>query len=765
MIVEKTNETEAVYLGDVKENKVDIDRENIDFIASILTTNLYANPLESFLRETISNGEDSQKEAKIDDPLLLIINRDGDLHFRLTIRDFGTGISEEKFDKIYRKIGTSTKRDSNEYIGHFGIGKFASLAVADVVNIVSYYNNVRYDYLMYKNGEGINIDKISITAGQYRNGLEVSVRLDIRNYAYQLRSVLHKFVFFEKLYISDDSHIVFSEDTVNKFNHRKIHHTDCFSSCDFNATFKDYILYNKVLYPLTISRGDIVTTNQVFLRFDIGELDVTPNRESLRFSNKTETSIKSKISQFNSYIENKLTEKDSLNFESLRDWTNYWRNGDINININEFTNLTVLVKDVVSFFPSLKLKITYKDKEVSSTISPIVNLLGSARISEFVKYHKSYDIFYSKDHWVHFRDFLEESYPFLITSDNSYSAITKKYINSKYKRNSSLYILDENKFIAFKHYILKYFIAAYKTECPSKSTLDSFMFVYKDLKKSIESIPIFNNKDVPQSFKDDLKKQKASQQGYTVAPSTTTESRKVAIQILGKPGAIKWRANYAYEHSSVVETIDLEELIKNNKKKLIVYGDKTDTIIKTLEYIFREKGLKDKYIFVQLVESKFKYLKPYKNTIEVYDFINSNSKTIRELATVYNVFKNKESLPKMVQSILMYSYRIIDLIHPKYISALIKLRTIQEKNRYYGWMHDKDVVDILEAYISKGWVDVKLEDVKDFKFSNLIDSLSEYNWNGCKLVQSRAFVFCIVKSKLVLPKPEAYKYLKDNPII
>lgn len=764
MIVEKTNETEAVYLGDVKENKVDIDRENIDFIASILTTNLYSNPLESFLRETISNGEDSQKEAKIDDPLLLIINRDGDLHFRLTIRDFGTGISEEKFDKIYRKIGTSTKRDSNEYIGHFGIGKFASLAVADVVNIVSYYNNVRYDYLMHKNGEGINIDKISSTAGQYRNGLEVSVRLDIRNYAFPLRSVLHKFVFFEKLYISDDAHIVFSEDTINKFNHRKIYHTDCFSSCNFITTPKDYILYNKVLYPLAISRGDMLVANQVFLRFDIGELDVTPNRESLRFSNKTETSIKSKISQCNSYIEKKLIEKDFSNFENLYDWINYWRNGEINIEINEFTNITVLVKNVVSLFPSLKLKVTYKDKEVSSTMSPIVNLLGSSRISDFIKYHKSYDIFYAKDHWVHFRYFVE-SYPFLRTSDNSYSAITKKYINSKYNNKSSLYILDENKFIAFKHYILKYFIAVYKAECPSKSDLDSFMFLYKDLKKTIESIPIFNNKDVPQSFKDDLKKQKVSQQGYSVASSTATESRKVAIQILGKPGVIKWSANYAYERSSVVETVDLEELIKNNKKKLIVYGDKTDTIIKTLEYIFREKGLKNKYTFVQLVGSKFKYLEPYKNTIEVYDFINSNSKIIRELATAYNVFKNKESLPKMVQSILMNSYRIIDLIHPKYISTLIKLRTILEKNRYYGWMNDKDIVDIFEAYISKGWVDIKLEDIKDFKFSNLIDSLSEYNWNGYKLVQSRAFVFCIIKSKLVLPEPEAYKYLKDNPII
>ena len=135
---------EADYIGDVQENRVGIDRENIDFITTLLTSNLYSKPLESFLRETIANAYDSHVEAGSNEYILLVITRTGYNEFTISVRDYGVGLSPERFDQIYKNIGSSTKRDSNDYIGAFGIGRFAGLSCSDVVNINSYYNGTKY---------------------------------------------------------------------------------------------------------------------------------------------------------------------------------------------------------------------------------------------------------------------------------------------------------------------------------------------------------------------------------------------------------------------------------------------------------------------------------------------------------------------------------------------------------------------------------------------------------------------------------------------
>ena len=118
MILEQNKEKIQTY-GDVQQNKVSIDPRNAEHIISILSSNLYSNPEESFLRETISNAVDSHKEAGTTDPIILLFKANGS-KFDIVVRDYGTGISPERFDEIYRYIGSSTKRDSNAYIGSFG---------------------------------------------------------------------------------------------------------------------------------------------------------------------------------------------------------------------------------------------------------------------------------------------------------------------------------------------------------------------------------------------------------------------------------------------------------------------------------------------------------------------------------------------------------------------------------------------------------------------------------------------------------------------
>ena len=114
MIINR-DESEVAVLGEVQKYKVGIDERNINHIVTILSSNLYSHPMQSFLRETVSNAIDSHLEAGVDEPIIITIT-DQDL----SIRDFGTGISPERFQNIYTNIGSSTKRQSNNYIGSFG---------------------------------------------------------------------------------------------------------------------------------------------------------------------------------------------------------------------------------------------------------------------------------------------------------------------------------------------------------------------------------------------------------------------------------------------------------------------------------------------------------------------------------------------------------------------------------------------------------------------------------------------------------------------
>lgn len=114
MIINR-DESEVAVLGEVQKYKVGIDERNINHIVTILSSNLYSHPMQSFLRETVANAIDSHLEAGVDEPIIITITDQN-----LSIRDFGTGISPERFQDIYTNIGSSTKRQSNNYIGSFG---------------------------------------------------------------------------------------------------------------------------------------------------------------------------------------------------------------------------------------------------------------------------------------------------------------------------------------------------------------------------------------------------------------------------------------------------------------------------------------------------------------------------------------------------------------------------------------------------------------------------------------------------------------------
>lgn len=92
---------------------VEMGVTNNQAFMQILASTLYTYPMIAFIRETISNHWDAHIEAgKTDTPIEIEITDD---HY--IVRDFGSGIPDEKFGEIYGTFGAGTKENDPNSIG------------------------------------------------------------------------------------------------------------------------------------------------------------------------------------------------------------------------------------------------------------------------------------------------------------------------------------------------------------------------------------------------------------------------------------------------------------------------------------------------------------------------------------------------------------------------------------------------------------------------------------------------------------------------
>ena len=320
MILEN-KESNVVAIGDIQENEVGIDAKNLSHIITILSSNLYSNPEESFLRETISNAWDSHIEAGSTEPIVLSILKNvmNPNLCTISIRDFGTGISPDRFKAIYLNIGSSTKRDSNSYIGAFGIGRFSALSCSNIVYITSYYEGKAYSYIMMKNNEKINIDLVNTEDTSEHNGVDVKItNVAVSKYL----DALPKLYYMPNLYLNTNFSINFNDRKILKY---KSFYAGAFydNSC--------HILLGNVVYDLDIFKfSEYCGSSSYYIdilkfvepRFEIGELDVTPNRESLMYTDRTIDAIRNKLKIVTSELKDICKEQNYIDFD---DYSDYYR--------------------------------------------------------------------------------------------------------------------------------------------------------------------------------------------------------------------------------------------------------------------------------------------------------------------------------------------------------------------------------------------------------------------------------------------------------
>lgn len=135
---------------------------------------LYSNKEKSIIRELLSNAKDSQQVAGTLDIPIEVHLPEKDLEPWFSIRDFGTGLSEEDIYSTYSVFFKSTKNQTNDQIGGFGLGAKTPLSYTDQFEVASFYNGIKSTYLVFKDADGYpTITKLSSEETTEHNGLLV----------------------------------------------------------------------------------------------------------------------------------------------------------------------------------------------------------------------------------------------------------------------------------------------------------------------------------------------------------------------------------------------------------------------------------------------------------------------------------------------------------------------------------------------------------------------------------------------------------------
>lgn len=345
MIIENAIEatiTSNMPSGDI--TNMSINLEGSPFLMNMLT-NLYNNPQLAVIREYFCNAVDAHAAAGVlENVLVTLPTWDSPVY---VVQDFGIGMSAESIREIYAQYGASTKRKSNNQIGAFGLGCKSALTITNQFTVISIKDGQKSVALVSKTESGVNsINIVSISETTAGNGTIVKVPVNnVNGFNHEAES------FFK--YAAPGTVLVDGVDPAGFFEEKDS--LDVPSGAEIYYSNKDryeeyVVVMGNVPYKMSMTDMNtaiddsavfrIIQRMSLYLVADIGDVDLTPNREGLRYTDKTIEFIKTRASEvFVTLREKAQAEVNKIEnrgdcFEAVNRWAKYgfdlrWNGEDV----------------------------------------------------------------------------------------------------------------------------------------------------------------------------------------------------------------------------------------------------------------------------------------------------------------------------------------------------------------------------------------------------------------------------------------------------
>lgn len=381
------------------------------------------------------------------------------------------------------------------------IGKYSSLACTDTVFITSYYKGISYLYVMVKSGNTITTNLVSETPTKEKDGVEVT----IKNISYIIpyTKALDSIVFFPNIYIDGISNII-NKSKIKRFNNFAVS----------SVTLIDKILLGNVLYPCDTEKfiPEVreflynIAHSGIVVKFNIGELNITPNRENIIYTKDTINKITDRILAAKKELEDLIANKLNKNYDNLYE---YWKliKGNIKYNplTDDYTSCSSRYADCVGYYTHvIASNLTFKGSKVlgESNCTSFLNVFFYLQLP-FLKGLFHNDKFYQNKIPLIIEKRTRMDEPLILAINNTrLTAIAKAWLNKTYKEYTIITEFDKD---SFKLYIEDK-IADLKTFHKKDEIID---YMYEYLTSKIIKINLDTNTDFLK-FKEDLKKNKIS---------------------------------------------------------------------------------------------------------------------------------------------------------------------------------------------------------------------------------------------------------------
>ena len=197
MELQKTG-VELIRSGN-KKKTIEFSIGNSGIIIDILRNKLYSKPIQTLVQEYISNAIDANREMGLTGKEILI-QAPTKTSPLFKVKDKGPGLSESRIEEIFTKYGNSTKRDSNEQIGGFGIGSKSGWAYTPAFTVRSCYEGKKTTYLAHLGGNSAGVlERISEEPTEDRGvEIEISVNTDKQEDIVEFHKAIARMLLFRE---------------------------------------------------------------------------------------------------------------------------------------------------------------------------------------------------------------------------------------------------------------------------------------------------------------------------------------------------------------------------------------------------------------------------------------------------------------------------------------------------------------------------------------------------------------------------------------